>query len=271
MSFDEFEYSNYGGAPTTLFEFTLGTTTWRYSNGQHNATYLGNVYTALPIKHGDIVMSGDTSTDDLTVTIAASAPVTAMFHGTPPSESIQLTIRDIHRGDTEAPVIWSGLVKSGKQTSGAQFEFSCNSLLSTLNRNGLRLAWGRGCPHALYDRNCRVDLSSHGVATQVTSISNNVLTSSAFASFSDNWFSGGFVTFSGSFETVERRAIESHSGSEITLLSPSDGIQAGDWIVAYPGCDRVTSTCVSKFNNLANYGGFPHLPTKSPFDGDPVF
>jgi len=31
------------------------------------------------------------------------------------------------------------------------------------------------------------------------------------------------------------------------------------------GCDHSVSTCAARFDNLANYGGFPFIPTKNPF------
>lgn len=271
MSFDEFERSNYNGVPRFLYEFTLGSTRWRYCNAQASITHLGAVYQAVPVKHGEIVMSGDASADDLALNISAKADVTGLFVATPPSASLAVVIKTLHRGDTEAAVIWTGIVKSGKRVSDAEFEFNCNSLMSTLTRNGLRLTWGRGCPHALYDRGCKVDPADHGVTAQVAAVTGNTVVSAAFANYADGHFAGGFVSFTGAYGTIERRAIERHVGNTLTLLGPSDGINASAWVTAYPGCDRVTATCLNKFNNLPNYGGFPHLPNKSPFDGDPVF
>jgi hypothetical protein len=39
----------------------------------------------------------------------------------------------------------------------------------------------------------------------------------------------------------------------------------------YPGCPRTTEACLTKFNNLDNYGGIPSMPPTSPFDGNPIF
>jgi len=35
---------------------------------------------------------------------------------------------------------------------------------------------------------------------------------------------------------------------------------AGDAFTAYPGCDKTQNTCTAKFNNLANFEGFPYVP-----------
>ena len=271
MSFDQIERSNYDGAPITLYEFSLGETFWRYTSGQNDLTLKGAEYTAISIAHEGYTLSGNPDSDDLTIKISTSAEVTALFLATPPSDALYLRIRTLHRGDTEAPVVWSGLVKSGRQSSLVEFAFICNSLLSTLNRNGLRLSWGRGCPHALYDRACGVDPEDFATSVQVTSMTGVSITASAIGTLGDGYLAGGYLAFPSLYGTTERRAIEGHTGSTIQMLGTTDGIAVGDWITVYPGCDRTTATCQSKFDNLPNYGGFPHLPTKSPFDGDPVF
>lgn len=271
MSFDQIERSNYDGAPVTLYEFAIGSVAWRYTDGQNDVLLNGLTYSTLAISHEGFSLSGDPDSDDLTVKLSARAEVTDLFVATPPSETLLLRIRTLHRGDTDAPVVWSGLVKSGRQSSQIEFSFLCNSLLSTLNRNGLRLSWGRGCPHALYDRGCTVNPDHYATAVQVTSMTGSSITSAAIAALGDGYLAGGFLSFPTDYGTTERRAIESHGGSTIQMLGTTDGISVGDWIVVYPGCERTTAVCQSKFNNLSNYGGFPHLPTKSPFDGDPVF
>lgn len=271
MTFDSLERSNYQGVPTTLYEFSMGGTYWRYAAGERDVVLTGVIYSALAIVNEGYSSSGNPETDEITVRIDAFAEVTQLYLGTPPSEPVQLRVRTLHRGDTEAPVVWAGLVKSGRQVSTVEFSFTCNSLLSTLNRNGLRLSWGRGCPHALYDRSCQVDPSDYAVSALIGTLIGNTVTSTGLASFGDGYFSGGYLSFIGPHGATERRAIKSHIGSSIQLLGLADGISEDTWIIIYPGCNRITSTCEDKFDNLTNYGGFPHLPTKSPFDGDPIF
>ena len=271
MTFDSKERSNYDGVPTTLYEFSLGLTYWRYAASEEDVIVDGETYKATAIVNDGYSSSGNPTTDDMTIRINAFAEVTQLYVGTPPSEQVRLRVRTVHLGEAEAPVFWAGHVKSGKQVSSVEFAFVCNSLLSTLNRNGLRLSWGRGCPHALYDRSCRVNPADYATTVSIESLVGNALTSTAFVALGDGYLSGGFLSFTGSHGATERRAIKAHVGETITLLGPADGLSNGMVITVYPGCNRITSTCQSKFDNLANYGGFPHLPTKSPFDGDPIF
>lgn len=271
MTFDSKERSSYDGIPTMLYEFSLADTYWRYAAGDASITLGGVTYSALAIASEGYSSSGNPDTDEMVVRLSAYADVTQIYVGTPPSDVVRLVIRTLHRGDTDAPVVWAGQVKSGRQVSTVEFAFTCNSILSTLNRNGLRLSWGRGCPHALYDRSCRVNPADFATAIEIEQVSGNTIVSSGFAGRADGYFSGGFIVFTSTLGAIERRAIKIHAGNAIALLGASDGLEAGMAITAHPGCDRVTATCEGKFNNLPNYGGFPHLPTKSPFDGDPIF
>ena len=43
-------------------------------------------------------------------------------------------------------------------------------------------------------------------------------------------------------------------------LSVPYEIQVGDTYSVTPGCDKRFATCRARFNNIVNYGGFPHLP-----------
>jgi hypothetical protein len=68
------------------------------------------------------------------------------------------------------------------------------------------------------------------------------------------------------------RYIIDHSGTQLTLIVPLSDLtedvndSSGDALVAlYPGCDHTRETCKDKFDNLANYGGFPWIPSKNPF------
>ena len=51
------------------------------------------------------------------------------------------------------------------------------------------------------------------------------------------------------------------AGTSLTLLYPLQSVPAaGDSFTVYFGCDHTPGTCQSKFNNLANFRGFPYVP-----------
>ncbi len=272
MSFDTIERSNFLGEPIALYEFRVGSVYWRYSSDEVDTVLPGNVeYNATAISDGGLVQSGDGQNNDVTITLPSNTEIAQVFSTSPPSEELWLTIRRKQREEDEAPVVWIGTVASSKQIGLRTTQFTCQMLSATFNRNGLRLSWGRQCPHALYDRNCRVDKTAFGVTMPIAALLGNVVQSAALASYPDRYFSNGFFEFVMTPGLVERRAIEHHVGDTFSILGTPEGLAVGATIIAYPGCARTTNECSVKFNNLGNYGGYPHLPTKSPFGGDPVF
>ncbi len=60
-------------------------------------------------------------------------------------------------------------------------------------------------------------------------------------------------------------------GTRFTLTNFPLGLVAGMTLKAYPGDDHTLATCATKFDNVANYGGFPYFPEKNPFGGSPVY
>lgn len=60
---------------------------------------------------------------------------------------------------------------------------------------------------------------------------------------------------------ISRTIANNGSGSQIGLFQPFPfAITVGDTFEILPGCDHTVSTCTGTFNNLARYGGFPHIP-----------
>lgn len=269
MTYDTREVSNYDGAPIALYEFIIGGIYWRYTSARRDITVAGATWESMAISDEGITASGDSADDEFKITMPSS-PFTDMFIGTPPSSAIYVNVRRVHHDDNDAPIVWAGTLKSVKRNNAISFEIICRTITSSLNRLGLRLNFSRNCPHSLYDLNCMVNKAAYALNATVMSVTGNSFIHNGPVPGIANYYSGGFIEFTVN-GLVERRPIESQVGSTITLLTTTDDMVTGMTVTMYPGCDRTTSTCNSKFNNLSNYGGFPNLPTKSPFDFDPVF
>lgn len=273
-NFDAIERSNFDGMPVTLYHFTMGNASWSYCSAESPVTHGGVTYQPAPISNNGSEQSGDVGSDALEIEVPRSAAITDLFIGSPPSASISLVVRDYHYGAdgaNPAPVVWSGFVKGAKRTGPAMFVLNCKSLLSSVNRLGLRLAWGRMCPHALYDRMCRVNPNDFAVTLQIASVNSARILVEGASSFGNRYFSGGFIRFTGIAGAIERRGIESQIGNTVRLMGTTERLSAGQSITMYPGCNRVARTCQNKFDNILNFGGFPHMPDRSPFDNTPIF
>lgn len=86
--------------------------------------------------------------------------------------------------------------------------------------------------------------------------------------FPDDWFNGGAVTFETGDNAgiaMEVRDFVADDGvtieQDIVLFQtvPFD-IQVGDKLRIFPGCDKVNSTCINKFNNGPTFVGEPYVP-----------
>jgi uncharacterized phage protein (TIGR02218 family) len=277
MSFDSIERSNYDAIPIALYRFAIEDKAWCYNSSKAPITLptgsdgADETYEPLPISDTGSRQTGDVSNDDLTITMPASAKIPTLFAGTPPSSSVIVTIRRMNLGETDSPIIWVGTVASVKRVGGISAEVTCRMLTSTFDRAGLRLSYSRGCPHALYDISCRVNKAAYAITLAISALDGISIHAPAIGGLPAGWLNGGMVEWITDDGIMERRAIEFQSTTYVQLLGLTDGLSVGQYVTLYPGCDRTSLTCETKFNNLVNYGGFPHLPGKSPFDGDPVF
>lgn len=279
MSFVEKETSVAEGQPITLYAFNRGAQRWLYTNADRDIPYGGETYKAVAISDEGVTQSGQVQAETFNVALPTRTDLVALYHGTPPSDSVFLTVRHLHASDIDgdplagiAPVQFVGLVEQVSQDDAARSEIVCQSLLATLNRDGLRLGWERSCPHTLYDQRCKVDKAAFVVPVQaITGLTAMTITAPEIGTKEDGWFNVGFIEWDVAPGVVERRPIELHLGDTITLLAFTDGLHLGSAIRVYPGCSRHISVCQAKFNNRWNYGGFPHLPGDSPFNGNPVF
>lgn len=137
----------------------------------------------------------------------------------------------------------------------------------------------RSCMWELGDTRCKVAIGSltlTGASVQqvfaVTPRSQIIVTLNTGGSVGNNYFQEGTVTWTDSLNTnfghvaeISKSTEESIAGSNTThriylyLKTPYD-IKAGDIITIVPGCDKSRSTCISRYSNIDNFGGFPFMP-----------
>lgn len=76
----------------------------------------------------------------------------------------------------------------------------------------------------------------------------------------DGYFDNGQITFTSGYNNGLSTVIKSHIGGVIELFIPTAFvIQPGATFNIYAGCDKTLATCRDKFNNVLNFGGFPHI------------
>jgi uncharacterized phage protein (TIGR02218 family) len=272
MTYNTYELSNDDGQPARGYEFALGSTKWRYWSGPLDLSLGGERWTAAPISDDGVKLTGDANTDMLTIMAPDWIGPAKMFIGTPPSGVVAVTVFGFHAGEPEMVVEYVGEVMQVDWPDPGTAKLNCESLFASMSRDGLRYGWQRSCPFALYDpRTCKADKTLYEVPAIILTAVNGVITADAFATKVDGYFNGGMLTWMHPVRGVEFRSIEEHAGTQVKMFGTSEGLYYGLPVKAYPGCFRTIAHCNGRFNNLPNYGGFPDLPGRSPFDGKPVF
>lgn len=270
MPFLDFENSSYGGKPVILYEFRRGGLRLLYAQADRDVTAGSDTYKAIAIANNGVKQKGDGVSDTFEVLVPNDTDIALWFRYTPPSDKVWVVIRRFHYGEPEAVVAWLGSIVSTATDKQGQVTISCQPAAISLRRDGLRLAWQRGCPHALYDQNCRADKTKYAFHTTIAEIHPNYLWVPDLPPLNAAW-AGGFLEFEIAPGTYERRLIGSMDGASIYPFGDMDGYTVGLAITLYPGCLRTSAWCDSYFDNYANYGGFPFMPNRTPYNGDPVF
>lgn len=277
MSFSDREISTQDGRPVALYTLRWGQTYWRYTSSDRAIKRMEIVNNLMqevtyePRAISDSGMKQGTSAqNDLSIDGPGNLPIVALYRGTPPSESIILTVRRMHIGDADAPIFWKGVVLNVLRLDAARCQIIGKPMIATLKRTGLRLAWTRECPHYLYDSECRVNPGDFEVTAEVISTSGNLLTVEPSEVTDDGWFNGGYLEFEANDDgTTDRRFIESDvifgEQRKLVIFGMADRIEVGMTLRMYPGCNRTTAMCQDKFNNLPNCGACEFMPGESPF------
>ncbi len=265
------EIANYLGRATFLATFTRGGQVWTYTSADRDVSLGGRIYKAIAMKVGPVNQGDDVQSDEVTIEMPADTPLVSWHILVPPTEEVTVQVARYHRNGDDAVVRFSGRVDRVKRVSPLKAEVKCKTLLASFMRGGARLTWQRECGHALYGPGCGVNKALHAVAGTVATLNSSAITADALASLADGRFNGGFIEWDFQPAMRARRAITSHAGTFAALLGGTYGMSVGTPFIAYPGCPRNPAGCNDLYNNLPNYGGFHHMPSKSPFDGDPVF
>lgn len=273
MSYEAFESSIESGRPVCFYEFTFGSTVWRYTSAEEAITVNGHVWQPAAITDDGIRQTGEISNDAMTITAPAWVGPGQLFMSGTPSRGVQVSVYEYQDADPDREVvaIYVGEISQVNYPLPGSCRITAETLMASLEREGLLLAWQRSCPYAVYDPvTCKLEKAPWGRAFTVLTFDGQVATVEFAVSVADGYLNDGFLEWNHPFRGVELLPIESQVGNVITLFTPSADLIPGATGVAYPGCNLSPAACQA-FGNYDNYGGHPDLPGKSPFDGDPVF
>jgi uncharacterized phage protein (TIGR02218 family) len=267
VSYFGFDTSTSNGQPIELYVFQQATQTWYYTSGKDIVTRLGVEHEPAAITRSSISQSNEVSGSSISLGFPRNHEFAVQFLGFSPDLVTTLTIYRGHATDTdnEYQVYWKGRVISCS-ASGSDLTLECESVFTSLRRTGLRASYQRTCRHTLYSESCTVNMNSYMVSGLVQSTTSNVVVCTQAGAFASGWFTGGMIRL----PSGAMRFITNHTGSSLTLSRPFNESIGGTTIEIFPGCDHLKATCVSKYNNVLNFGGFPYTPNHNPFGGTSI-
>jgi len=260
MTYQEKETSVYDGSPVELYKFGVLNQEWYYTSGDEEVVYGGNTYQPSPISRTSPEQSREGGYTKLTLTVQRDHEIAQRYRVYVPLSAMTLTIFRYHRGDGETIAFWVGRIRA-VTWEGDFAKIECEPISAQLSRDGLRYQFQTQCNHMLYGPGCGLSAVSYKVQGQVEAVDGNTVTASAFSSEADGYFKAGYL-----FRDLDYRMIVNHVGDTVTLLLPFESLSVGTLVDAYAGCDRSKATCRDKFDNVLNYGGFPFVPRKNPFN-----
>jgi hypothetical protein len=281
-----------GALPTTamLYTFTLTTpganTIWRYTNFERNLTDGGgNVYTSVAIENEDITDSPNLERQNVTVKLRnfAGNPLALMV----PLQiefPMEITIAEANVTGNNAAIINTYFAGEVGEVSpdGPIISATCMSLNWMFDRTSARRLYQNNDNWNLFEtangltasdwmwNALVVGYNAATCALAIGTISANNAGLNGGTSLVANYFAAGYVSVTtagaSQYRMVSQSAAESGGQIIVQLASPLNVTpNVGDAVQIYAGYDGQYETAISKFNNGANFGGFPFIPVGNPF------
>lgn len=239
-------------------------TEYRFCTGLTEVNYQGFTFSPVTLERGEISVTQDPSRSDLTLRLPRTEASSLRWMKNSFEIPLKIVVYEVAE-DSSVTVSFRG-ISDEIVPEGDLVSVRFNSSLSKTARQGLSGRASPTCRHALYDSGCKVDMNLFKTTSAAT-VSGETLTMTLAQP--DGYYNGGFVELS----SGERRYVVSHSGNNLMLIRGfSEGVvgfgygenygnnYAGLLSSAFPGCDKRSGTCLTRFANLLNFGGFESMP-----------
>lgn len=256
--------------------------TYRFTSADEDLVYDGDTYKAIAISRGERSNSADIQRK---TTIRISMPVeeefARLYELYPPLQDAECTIYEALLSYNSAvvtspDVLFQGvLLTYGSQARIASFELAPS--MYSANRVGPRGVYSSLCRHTLYNRGCGINYDDEKATVTVTGVrsADREIDIEAPFNVGSNYYTAGILRATATSDPIpilRQTQTDSTSPFETTLrLSrwSSELIPSLATVIVAPGCDYSKATCVARFDNLVNFGGFDSLESidRSPFFG----
>lgn len=246
-------------------------TVYGYTDHDLPLTVDGEVYTPSPgIKRVALTTTSDDRVSNQEFGSAwVDAPEEDLLAGLFDNATVKTMICSWDKPELGAFIVDSGNLGVIQWTADG-FRGDVQSHMRQLVRN-IQFAYTASCRHKLFSQPgqftmgaCTLNSASYTFAGAVSNVTTNRLVFDVSGlGQGDTFCSNGTLTWSTGLNTGVKSPVKRHSVGgtvviELFLPTPYD-IVAGDNFDVTAGCDKTLDTCKNKFNNVINFGGFPHI------------
>ena len=280
MAFEDSEISIEASEPVEVYEITLGSSVFRFTSAEDDVPVGANTFTALPGLSRSATFAGSDTRDNVfEVRMPADNLFTRRYVQLIPADDALIKVTRFQRnegtGAGDTLIIFDGVVQSvGFEDNREVAVLACQPAIGALTRPIPRQVFSSGCGHILYDPlTCRVlrTGSSPGgspIAFELTATvtaeepGGLILTVPGALGRPNGWFTAGQITAPGGIDT---RLVIRHTNDQIRLYVPFPFSLMNSQVTLHAGCAHDPTDCNDKFGNFINYGGFPFVPDRNPF------
>lgn len=235
-----------------------------FTDASRDITYSGTTYLAATgHAPSNIATSSDMSVDNLEVSAvldSASITVADLQAGKWDFAQVEIMIVNylsLADGHMMLRKGWIGNVQTGRTNFTAELRGMMQPLQQTIGR-----IYAPACDVALGSTKCGVTLGTYTVTGSVT-------TATSYRQFTDTvrteatgYFDGGLITWTAGANATYKMEVKTSTSSGVITLQQAmpNAIAIGDTYSLSAGCDKLLATCKTKFSNVVNFRGFPHVP-----------
>lgn len=132
-----------------------------------------------------------------------------------------------------------------------------------------RFFYERLCNHALYGPGCNLNKTAFDFASEILAINpaqrELVIQGRPLGAAAGHFTAGYFFhDESGNNFSVAGSTFDGVADMKLKLHTWNPEFVVGQTLTLYAGCDHTTNTCLTKFGNQANFGGFAFVPNRNP-------
>jgi len=253
-------------------ELSAGITAY-FTSRSADLTFLGETYTAIPIRRGPIQINTDLQTDRVDIAFGIIGITLGEAEYTVEEvvrygflRNAKITIYDVdYTTPANYELFYTGWIRDEVHHSSSGISFSITSVTQLLQEKKIpAVVYSSECPWQIYDTNCGLnpddwDESGSADAGSTTRLLYDPVF--AFAAHAEGYWQWGKIIMTSGDNTGIARSIMQHYDGYVKMLLPfPKTIAVGAGFTAWPNCQGKAALCHSTFDNYENFLGFEYMP-----------